>query len=287
MMFWTREVAMKALRQSLIAFLSGAALASGAVLAASTTDFSDQWWTPTESGWGASIHQQSDKLFIDLMVYGADGKPAWFSVAAALQSGAPAGHTVFSGDLYATTGPYYGSAFNPSSVAMRKAGTLTFDATGANNATVSYNLDGAPVVKNVTRQTWSGENLSGRYDAIWKYSCSGAAAFPFEWGFTVTVIRHNADNTVSINVTRPFMLDAVQHDFRGDYTQSGHLGQVNAGLVAPDSGSITISEIAKTLTGFTGRLSGRMSTGYEWQSGVVVSPPCQITDGRIVAVRAP
>src|SRR5512139_1753139 len=153
------------LRRLLIASLSLAVLASGGAHAASTTDFSDQWWVPTESGWGASVLQQSNTLFIDVMVYGADGKPTWFVAAASLQTSRPAGHTVFVGDLYATTGPYYGATFNRSLVTERKAGTLTFDATTATNATFSYTVDGTPVVKNVTRQTWSYEYLGGTYDA--------------------------------------------------------------------------------------------------------------------------
>jgi hypothetical protein len=50
--------------------------------AASTTNYSDQWWIPAESGWGASVLQQWDTLFIDLFVYGTDNKPAWFTAAA-------------------------------------------------------------------------------------------------------------------------------------------------------------------------------------------------------------
>jgi hypothetical protein len=50
--------------------------------AASTTNFSDQWWVPAESGWGAAILQQEYVLFIDLFVYGSDTKPVWYTAAA-------------------------------------------------------------------------------------------------------------------------------------------------------------------------------------------------------------
>jgi hypothetical protein len=143
------------------------------------------------------------------------------------------------------------------------------------------------VVKNVTRQTWSYEYLGGTYDAMWRYSCGGKPAFPYDWGFTETVVNHNADNTVTMSVTRPSSWDEVQHDFRGNYTQSGHMGQIVADLAAPDAGSITIFNIENTATGFTSRLTGTMSTRYEWRGGVVIGAPCQITDGRIVAVRRP
>src|SRR6476619_4203554 len=45
------------------------------------TNFSDQWWNPSESGWGASVLQQYDTLFIDLFVYGPDGLPRWYTAA--------------------------------------------------------------------------------------------------------------------------------------------------------------------------------------------------------------
>ena len=93
------EVAVKASRQVLIASLSVAVVGMGAAHAASTTNFSDQWWVPTESGWGAAVLRQASTLFVNLMVYGADGKPTWFVVASSLQHNPPAGHSVCLGDL--------------------------------------------------------------------------------------------------------------------------------------------------------------------------------------------
>ena len=267
---------MTTLRKLVIASLSVAVLAGGTAQAASTSDFSDQWWVPSESGWGASVQQQASTLFIDLMVYASDGKPAWFVAAAYRQANVPAGHTVFAGDLYATTGPSPGGAFDPTLVHARKVGALTFDASNVNNATLSYTIDGTPVVKNVSRQTWSYENLGGEYDAVWFTRCLGIPEYPspFDWTVTITTVRHNADNTVSINLSCPMCWTKFSHEFRGTYTQAGHLGQITADLVAPDAGSITIVEIAKTTAGFTGRFAGTMTI-----SGLT----CQTVDGRIGA----
>ena len=106
---------MPLLRRSLTIFLLLVCSIAGRANAAVTTNFSDQWWNPNESGWGASVLQQWDTLFIDLFVYGTDNKPTWFVAAAVLQTTSPAGHLVFIGDLYATNGPYFGIAFNPAS----------------------------------------------------------------------------------------------------------------------------------------------------------------------------
>lgn len=50
---------MTMLRRFAIALLTVSMLMVGAASAASTTNFSDQWWVPGESGWGASVLQQA------------------------------------------------------------------------------------------------------------------------------------------------------------------------------------------------------------------------------------
>lgn len=258
---------MKALRQLLIASLSVAVLATGAVRAASTTNFSDQWWVPTESGWGASVLQQGDVLFVDIFVYGNDAKPTWFTAAAFYQSNAAAGHVVFSGDLYTHTGPYFLGPFSPRAVVDTKVGTLTFDSDTVNTATLTYTLGTIPVVKNVTRQTWSNENLSGKYLGGWHRDCVPGSKVDEP----VTIeINQDADNTVNMQV---WNADPLLGGFflRGSYSQSGHMGQIIAEVLSPDSGSVTFFEIEKTISGFTGRFVGTIND-------------CEIRNGRIGAM---
>ncbi len=111
---------MTTIRRAMFAFLTVAMLATGTVRAASTTNFSDQWWIEAESGWGASVLQQADILFIDLFVYGADSKPTWFTAAAIQPARSPAGHMLFTGDLYSTNGPYFGGSVQPRRRQLRK-----------------------------------------------------------------------------------------------------------------------------------------------------------------------
>jgi hypothetical protein len=245
------------------------------VRAASTTNFSDQWWIEAESGWGASVLQQADILFIDLFVYGTDNKPTWF-VVAAYQTSAPPGHTLFSGDLYQTSGPYYGAAFNSAPVTETKVGTLTFDADSTNTATMTYTVNGVPVVKNVTRQFWKYENLSGSYlgGLIDDETCipaSDSGHFEDPATFQIT---HNADNSVQIAVQTPEGDDII---LNGTYTQSGHMGQIVATFsYGTTTLSLTIFEIEKTISGFTARYVGNTRSGAD---------SCVITNGRIGGVR--
>ena len=42
------------------------------------------WWNANESGWGATITQQSNMLFITMFVYDSAGNPVWYTVSCAI-----------------------------------------------------------------------------------------------------------------------------------------------------------------------------------------------------------
>jgi hypothetical protein len=255
---------MTILRRLTVALLAFALLAAGADRAASTTNFSDQWWVPSESGWGASVLQQADVLFVDLFVYGSDGKPTWFTAAATLQSGSPAGHAVFTGDLYLTAGSYFGGAWNPAAMAYRKVGTLTFDAATINDATLTYAVDGTAVVKGVTRQLWRYENLTGRYyggNSGEQTQC-GADNGRFDEKNYIE-ITHNPDNSIAARFTT---LEGDWLAFAGTYTQFGHMGQI-AGTGTTSEGltfTFNLFEIERTISGITGRGHIVIGSGCTW-----------------------
>jgi hypothetical protein len=263
---------MTILRQFMVALLTVATLATGVANAASTTNFSDQWWIEAESGWGASVLQQADILFIDLFVYGADNKPTWFTAAASNQSSAPAGHTLFTGDLYQTNGPYFGGAFNSSAVSYAKVGTLTFDADTTNTAKMTYTVNGVPVVKNVTRQTWRYENLSGSYYGgfVWDQPCEDGTDNDHNEIYGSMQITQSTANAIRIDMqittltsngvpqTVPANWSATM---TGPYTQSGHMGQIRATIAdteTTDTMVWTLFEIERTINGITGRLTSEV-----------------------------
>jgi hypothetical protein len=217
------------------------------------------------------FQRQLDYVFF---VYGTDTKPTWFTAAAYLQGNAPAGHALFTGDLYSTTGPYYGGAFNPGAVGYAKVGTLAFDADSGNTATLTYNVGGVQVVKNVTRQLWRNENLSGSYYGgfAWDQPCEdGTDNDPFEI-FGTLQFNHNADNTVRIDlqitsafsngVPQPIPANATA-SITGPYTQSGHMGQIQGTFKYSSGQEIgtlpwNLFEIERTINGVTGRFNGQV-----------------------------
>ena len=273
---------MKLLRGLMVALLAAAALASGA-MASSTTNYSDQWWIPDERGWGASVLQQRDVLFVDLFVYDANGSPTWFTAASYLQAGSPAGHSVFTGDLYRTTGPYFGGPFNPDLVRQTRVGTLTFDAGSATTAVMTYTVEGTQVVKNVTRQLWRYENLGGIYvGGMADDEVCGSGASERVSEHVIMDVRHGADNvvTIALQILSPDE-PTVNCTITGTYGQSGHMGEIpNATgqcMGGAATGTFNFSEIERSVSGLLARFNAtiRLPDGTS----------CTLSNGNIGGVR--
>ena len=130
-------------------------------------DVADLWWIPAESGWGMQIVQGGDVLFATLFVYDANLQPTFFT--ATLESTAQG----WSGDLYRTTGPYFGGAnFDPATVALTKVGTLLVTGLVNNFATLQYTVDGVNVMKQIQRELLRYDDYNGRYNGTLELTMS-------------------------------------------------------------------------------------------------------------------
>src|SRR5262249_6206180 len=85
-------------------------------------NYTGLWWNPSESGWGVAVTHQFGVMFIAWYVYDAAGKPVWYVASNCNLNAAQNG---CAGTLYRTTGPAFGSAFNPSQVQVSAAGTVS------------------------------------------------------------------------------------------------------------------------------------------------------------------
>jgi hypothetical protein len=56
------------------------------------------------------------------------------------------------GTLYRTTGPAFGPTFDPTRIQVFSVGSATVNFTDANNAVLSYTVDGVSATKTITRQ---------------------------------------------------------------------------------------------------------------------------------------
>ena len=117
-----------------------------------TFDSTDLWWNPNESGWGLNLVQHpSNQIFGVWFTYSGTGAPTWYT----MPGGTWTATNVFSGTVYATTGPSAASAtFKGSSVVVRQAGGATITFNDANNGTFTYSVDGASGSKVITRQPY-------------------------------------------------------------------------------------------------------------------------------------
>ena len=120
---------------------------SGRGYVAPAVDFTDLWWNPNESGWGMAIAQQFGNIFLAWYVYDATGKPFWYVAPSCTVSGSSC-----SGTLYRTTGPAFGPPLDPAKVQAFAVGSAIVSFIDANNAVLSYTVDGVSASKTITRQ---------------------------------------------------------------------------------------------------------------------------------------
>lgn len=136
---------------------------------AGAASYFDLWYDPAESGWGVQVVQSNTFQFLTFFIYGADGKPTWYT--AQLTEDA-AGN--YNGPLYATTGTYFASPWNPAQFTVTAAGTASFQPNGAYRATLVYALTGSPpVTKTIQRQSLTAHVLAGSYSGSIAGSVTG------------------------------------------------------------------------------------------------------------------
>lgn len=234
----------------------GAMLPNAATASTATSDLSDWWYSPSESGWGINVLQQSDILGVAFFVFDTSGKPVWYTTALTYQ-----GNFVWSGDLLQTTGPYFGGPFT-GGVVRTKVGTATFAATTLNSATLTYTVNGVNVSKSVQRLTFKNENLTGTYIAAVSEQITGCSN-PSNNGSAnlagnLSVTQNGADLNLTLNWS-----NGVNCTGSGQYTQTGKLGSWTGTQTCDNGGvgNISLLELTPTISGFTARFQGTNNVG--------------------------
>jgi len=238
-----------------LALLAAVLLAQPAHATTETTNFTDLWWNPSESGWGVTVTQDRTTLFLTFFVYGPDNRPTWVTAALEYTRTGPSGQPVFSGDLVVTTGPGYGSPFDPALVTRRVAGTAIFAPANATTARLDYTVDGVPVTKQVVRQTLRNENLTGTYVVVGDMSAACAGETPES-----TLIAEMV--SITQNGTsfrwREYDPGSPSNDCTavGTSVQEGQLTRATGTATCSSgggSGTLRLTEITSTPIGLSGR----------------------------------
>jgi len=218
-----------------------------------STDMSDLWWIPSESGWGMQLVQQVNLIFATLFIYGANGQPTW-----AVAPIEPAGFLQWSGPLYVTTGPWFGGVFNPTAVGTRQAGTLTFSSSASIAfGSLTYTIDGVTVTKQVQRQLLRYDNYNGGFliaANITQSSCFSPSSNGFFNGALAISITQSG---TSMAMAWGFA-NGSTCNYSGSYNQFGRLGQFSGSYACStgEVGNMTFFEMTNRVGMISGRLSG-------------------------------
>ena len=243
---------------------AGLIVALGFSLPASATtagpDFTDLWYNPAEDGWGINLIQQNNIIFATMFVYGTDGRAHWFVASDMRGSGG-----TFTGTLFETSGPAFNAAWNQSLVSKPPVGSITVTFTSLNSATLTYSVSGSTVNKQILRQTWARENLTGSYlgglTASGTNCHNGATNGPVLIFDVLTVAHSGTSFTARVNFFNSSGTASVC-TFTGTHGQNGRLGDVSGsfnctfGSTPGNQGTFAISEISATQNGFNGSFTG-------------------------------
>ena len=228
------------------------------VLAASYSfDNSDLWWADppaSENGWGIEFVQRGSVIFATMFVYQPSGAPTWY--VATMGPTAP-GSAVWSGDLFTTSGPWFGTMpYNPSLFAFRSVGTMTWAPTALNTGTLTYSVDGVVVTKTLTRQTLVNESYAGRFGGLTHITTTGCADPSLDGTSESFGIENISQNGTAVTVVMPG-LSGVSCTFNGTLTQYGQMGDVAGSYTCADgsAGTFDISEFQVTEFSVTGRFT--------------------------------
>lgn len=218
---------------------------------AAAVDYTDIWYLPAESGWGVNVVQSDAFLFITFFIYGADGKPTWFTGQVTKDASGN-----FNGTLYATTGTYYISPWV--GVTATPAGTVSFQPTGPSTAKLVYTVNGVgTVTKLIQRQNLTAITVGGAYSGAQSGTYSGCAssgsngAYRDFFDLQVTQLTNGS-------VTFVFSYTNLTCTFAGTLEQHGQLYSIPSASYQCSDGLMTsaaMTEIKATAQGVEGRFS--------------------------------
>jgi hypothetical protein len=117
-----------------------------------STNYTDLWWNPAESGWGVNIQHQGNTLFATWFTYDSTGAGMWLVMSDAEKQ--PDGS--YSGAIYQTTGTPFNLINGAAAVAtISQVGIGSFAFSGANTGVFSYTVNGISGAKAIQRQEFS------------------------------------------------------------------------------------------------------------------------------------
>ncbi|MFZ3321534.1 MAG: hypothetical protein WA190_04120 [Usitatibacter sp.] len=251
------------------------ALALGAVLALATQgvqafpmfpDPTGMWYDPGQPGWGVSVTQQGETIFVVLFVYDANHNPQWFVASNVVDTGQFVNSLVgeaYAGPLYRANGATFTQPGDMTPLSATSVGTIQIAyVQPVDNLSVTYTVNGTTVNKVLVPQTW-GSNaalLAGNYSGGIKISgvsiCDPPALLQGVTNFTIS----QGATPDALAITWGSGID-VGCRMDGTYAQVGQFGTLSGPVscgpipnVVTVIGSFAISQMTISQNGFSGFL---------------------------------
>jgi chitinase len=148
--------------------------------------YQDMWWAgQQENGWGLTITQHQDALFLAWYIYDSSGNPLWVVLPSGQWNAA---HTTYSGALYIPSGSWYGNYQVGNFTANASVGSASIAFTSTSTGTLTYSVNGVSGSKSVSRMAFGLVNtapITNYMDMWWGGSAENG------WGVVLTQQYHN------------------------------------------------------------------------------------------------
>jgi hypothetical protein len=126
----------------------------------------DLWWAgPAENGWGVSMIEHRDVLFILIYAYADDGRPTWYVISNGTWNG-----RAYTGTVHSPRGTPFYSYDAARWQGGAPVGSATFTFTDGDHATMDFVIGGVAGQKSLTRLAFgppASAPITGRTDMWW------------------------------------------------------------------------------------------------------------------------
>jgi len=249
-------------------FLLAALLLLGAASRAQAADYTDIWYNASQSGYGFNVVESDDGtgapfLFVTFFVYGQNGQPTWYVALLTWNK-----VDTFTGSIYATTGTFFATPWNPSSSTTNAVGTASFKPNPSNNyqGTFSYSVNNVgSFTGELTRQTLTAISTAGFFAGSQAGTYSGCGTAASNGSYTDPYTLQVADGSNSFITFNFTYRSGLTCKILGAATQTGSYFQMPSGTYTCSDGTSTtaaMSEIKVTALGLEGKFTAPGVNGF-------------------------
>jgi hypothetical protein len=220
-----------------------------------STDQSDLWWNPAESGWGMQLTQRGSVIYATMFVYSRTGMPTWY--VATLEPSATPMALIWSGSVYAATGPWFATTpFDPTQVQPSVVGSMTWTPQSVADGQLAYTINGITVTKSLTRETIEGDDFSGNFTGGLHYSMTNCADPSLDGTMTQPSAFGITQTGTAISVAAAPLATGPSCTYAGTAQEFGEMGEVDGTFTCTNgsNGNFSLVEMQVNPSGITGRL---------------------------------